>query len=58
MLHSELLLLGGCDKIFNLKLWCMCDYLSVYFRELLNRAFGNEGHLINMFAAVLGFTDC
>lgn len=58
MLHSELFPLGGCNKIFNVKLLCTLDYLTLNCKGLLNKAFGNEGHLINMFTAVLGFTDC
>ena len=52
MLHSELFPLGGFSKIFNVKLWHMLDYLSLTSRKLSNAALGNDGHLVNMFAAV------
>lgn len=52
LLHSELLPLGGFSKIFNVKLWHMLDYLSLTYRKLSKVALGNDGHLVNMFAAV------
>lgn len=58
MPHSELLPLGGCSKIFNVKLWRLLDYLSLTSRKLSNEALGKDKHLINMFADVLGFADC